>query len=70
MVERAQVRCPVCRSVVPAMSLRAVGDACPRCDRALRVVRQRPAPAGLLGKTLAVQATWSPAGAGRGRKGP
>lgn len=37
MVERAHVRCPVCRSVVPAMLLWAVGDACPHCHRALQV---------------------------------
>jgi hypothetical protein len=37
MVERSQVRCPVCRSVVPAMLLWAVGDACPRCHQALHV---------------------------------
>ena len=52
MVQRAQVRCPVCRSVVPAMLLWAVGDACPRCHRALSLRGQRPAAAGSPGKAL------------------
>jgi len=35
MVERAHVRCPACRSPVPALVLWAVGDICPRCSTAL-----------------------------------
>lgn len=50
MVERSQVRCPVCRSVVPAMLLWAVGDSCPRCHQALYVRGQRQALAGWPGK--------------------
>jgi hypothetical protein len=65
MVERAHVRCPVCRSAVPAMLLWAVGDACPRCHRALYLARRRRAPGGLFGNTLALQAARASADAGR-----
>ena len=47
MVERAQVRCPVCRSVVPAMLLWAVGDACPRCQWGLDAGGRQPDTPGL-----------------------
>jgi len=67
MVERAHVRCPVCRSVVPAMLLWAVGDACPRCHRALYLARRRRVPGGLFANTLALQAARASAGAGRAR---
>lgn len=69
MVERAHVRCPVCRSVVPAMLLWAVGDACPRCHRALHVARRRRTPGGLFGNTLKLQAARSSADAGRAQDG-
>jgi hypothetical protein len=49
------------------MLLWAVGDACPRCHKALHVARQRRTPGGLFGKTLALQAARSSANAGRGR---
>ena len=65
MVERAHVRCPVCRSAVPAMLLWAVGDACPRCHRALYLARRRRAPGGLFANTLALQAARASADAGR-----
>jgi hypothetical protein len=42
MMERAQVRCPVCKSVVPAMLLWALGDACPRCHWVFGVGGPRP----------------------------
>ena len=35
MVERARVRCPVCRSAVPVTVLWAVGDTCPCCSQPL-----------------------------------
>jgi len=65
MVERAYVRCPACRSVVPAMLLWAVGDACPRCQRALRVVGRRRAQGAVRGNTRAVRASRASDGAGR-----
>jgi len=65
MVERAHVRCPVCRSIVPAMLLWAVGDACPRCHRALHLARRQRAPGGLFADTLALQAASASADAGR-----
>jgi hypothetical protein len=68
MVERAHVRCPACKSVVPAMLLWAVGDACPRCQRALRVVRWRGAQGGVRGNTRAVRASWASAAAARSQE--
>jgi len=65
MVERAHVRCPTCRAVVPAMLLWAVGDACPRCQRALRVVGGRAAQGAVRGNTRVVRASWASATAGR-----
>lgn len=53
MVERARIRCPVCRSAVPLSVLWAVGDTCPRCNKPLHSARERAGPDGLLGKTLA-----------------
>lgn len=41
MLERAKIRCPVCRSNVPAVVVWAAGDVCPRCDTALKVERAR-----------------------------
>lgn len=41
MLERAKIRCPVCRSNVPAVVVWAAGDVCPRCDTALNVERAR-----------------------------
>jgi len=66
MIRRAtQVRCPVCRSAVPAMVLWAVGDACPRCHRALHLATRRPSSTGVLGKPLALRESRSPADNGR-----
>jgi hypothetical protein len=48
MLERAKIRCPVCRSSMPAAVVWAAGDVCPRCGSAMRVERPRtsglPAP--------------------------
>ena len=54
MVERARVRCPVCRSAVPLNVLWAVGETCPRCSQPLHAARRKPGPDGLLGKTIAL----------------
>lgn len=52
MVERARIRCPVCRTAVPLTVPWEAGDACPSCSRPLHAARRRPEPAGALGKTL------------------
>jgi hypothetical protein len=53
-MERAQVRCPVCRSVVSVTVLWAIGDTCPCCSQPLSAARRRPKPDGVPGKTLAL----------------
>jgi hypothetical protein len=54
MVERARVRCSVCRSAVPVAVLWAVGESCPQCSQPLYAACRRPTPDGLLGKTIAL----------------
>jgi len=39
MLERAKIRCPICRSSVPAVVVWAAADACPRCGTALTLKR-------------------------------
>jgi hypothetical protein len=52
MVERARVRCPVCRAAVPVTVLWSVGGRCPGCSQPLEAARRGPsAPDGVLGKT-------------------
>ena len=58
-MERAQVRCPVCRSVVSVTVLWAIGDTCPRCSQPLYAARRRPNPDRVPGKTRALlHAEW------------
>jgi len=47
MLQRARIRCPICRSSTPAVVVWAAGDACPRCGTALTLARPsvRDAPA-------------------------
>jgi hypothetical protein len=54
MVERARVRCSVCRSAVAIEVLWAVGETCPHCSQPLHTARRRPEPAGVLGATIAL----------------
>lgn len=61
MVERARVRCRVCRSAVPVTVLWAVGDTCPCCSQPLYAARRRPNLDGVLGKAIALVHTESPA---------
>ena len=42
MVERARIRCPICRSALPVTVLWAVGNVCPRCSQALDYASGRP----------------------------
>jgi hypothetical protein len=51
---RTQVRCPVCRSVLPAVALWTAGEVCPRCNGPLYSARRRSNPAGVLGKALSL----------------
>ncbi len=60
-MERAQVRCPVCRSVVSVTVLWAVGDTCPCCSQPLYAARPRRKPDGVSRKTLALLHAESPA---------
>jgi hypothetical protein len=57
MMERAQVRCPDCRSVVPAMLSWAIGGVCPRCHSALGVGGRRVTEAGSAGRPPAGRAS-------------
>ena len=52
MVERARVRCPECRSNVPAVVLWAVADHCPGCQRPLSMLPPREAPQAVRRRTL------------------
>jgi hypothetical protein len=57
-MERAQVRCPACRSVVYVTVLWAIGDICPCCSQPL-YARRRPNPDAVPGQTLALlHAEW------------
>ena len=40
MLERTKIRCPICRSPVPALVVWAAGDKCPRCSTALTLGRR------------------------------
>ena len=40
MLERARIRCPICRSSMPAVVVWAAGDRCPRCSTALTLPRR------------------------------
>jgi len=39
MLERAKIRCPICRSSTPAVVVWATGDMCPRCGTALTLAK-------------------------------
>jgi hypothetical protein len=52
MVERARVRCPVCRVAVPVTVLWPVGGPCPGCSQPLYEARRRPTPGGVLGNAI------------------
>jgi hypothetical protein len=54
MMDRVRVRCPVCRSTVPVEALWAVDNLCPRCSTRVYTARRRSAPAGVVGKALAL----------------
>lgn len=43
MVDRARIRCPVCRFAVPVTLLWAAGDVCPRCSQPLLYTSARRA---------------------------
>jgi hypothetical protein len=60
-MERARVRCCVCRSVVPITVLWAVGDTCPCCSQPLQAARRRPKPEAMVGKALGLPDAESPA---------
>jgi hypothetical protein len=53
MLERARVRCSVCRSTVAIEGLWAAGT-CARCSQPLHAARRRPEPGGVLGATVAL----------------
>ncbi|HTT28877.1 MAG TPA: nuclear transport factor 2 family protein [Solirubrobacteraceae bacterium] len=41
MLERAKIRCPICRSSASAVVVWATGDVCPRCGTALTLAKPR-----------------------------
>lgn len=54
IVERARIRCSICRSAVPVTVLWAVGESCPRCSRPLYAAYRRPTPDVALAKAIAL----------------
>lgn len=54
MLNRALIRCPACRTAVPAAVLWAAGDICPGCSRPLAAAQRPPVEEAAIARTRAL----------------